>query len=93
MKGQFPLCSPRTFTSSVQAEGLVCVYFVYLQFSFVKFVTCCKIFQPPSSSSHLRQDSAAVNTFTIRHKLLEISTNSVSFIVLFKLVSTPHDVA
>lgn len=41
---------------------------------------------PPSHSSHLREDRhVAVNTFTIRHKLLEISTNSAQFAMLIDI--------
>ncbi|XP_020627121.1 protein KIAA0100-like isoform X2 [Orbicella faveolata] len=41
---------------------------------------------PPSPSSHLQEDShAAVNTFTIRHKLLEISTNSAQYAMLIDI--------
>ncbi|XP_015752770.1 PREDICTED: protein KIAA0100-like [Acropora digitifera] len=40
---------------------------------------------PPPSSSRLREDSAAVNTFTIRHKLLEISTNSAQYALLIDI--------
>ncbi|XP_068677612.1 bridge-like lipid transfer protein family member 2 isoform X2 [Montipora foliosa] len=40
---------------------------------------------PQPSSSHLREDSAAVNTFTIGHKLLEISTNSAQYTMLIDI--------
>ncbi|XP_067034079.1 bridge-like lipid transfer protein family member 2 isoform X1 [Acropora muricata] len=40
---------------------------------------------PPPCSSRLREDSAAVNTFTIRHKLLEISTNSAQYALLIDI--------
>ncbi|XP_078363340.1 bridge-like lipid transfer protein family member 2 isoform X2 [Oculina patagonica] len=41
---------------------------------------------PPSPSSHLREDRhVAVNTFTIRHKLLEISTNSAQYAMLIDI--------